>query len=102
LAAKERKESGGAHYRSYTFDFENQPTILEVLRKIRDVKDVNLAFRESGGLGKCGSCAVMTNGNPVLTCWTPLVKRSGFHDRLSEMRGFHAHPDHLRPEEKPL
>lgn len=107
-------------YDSYTFAFDYHPTILQVLRKVRDEHDSTLAFRESCGLGKCGSCAVMMNGDPVLACRTPLVKgeavieplgnheivrdlvvdRSAFHDRLRETRAFHAHPDYLEPGEK--
>ena len=111
-----------ARYDSYPFDFEYRPTALEVLRKIRDEADASLAFRESCGLGKCGSCAVMVNGQPVLACRVPLqpggvvieplagheiikdlvVERTDFHDRLREMRAFHPHPDYIRPEEKPI
>ncbi len=111
-----------AAYDTHIFDFEHHPTILEVLRKIRDEKDASFAFRESCGLGKCGSCAVMMNGNPVLACQTSLqpektviqplrghriirdlvVERTDFHDRLREMRAFYARPDYLRIADKPF
>ena len=52
-------------YDIHTFDFNHHPTILEVLRKIRDERDASLAFRESCGLGKCGSCAVIMNGREI-------------------------------------
>jgi len=109
-------------YDAYALDFEHQPTVLEVLRKIRDEQDASLAFRESCGLGKCGSCAVMVGGQPVLACRFvlppgpvridplanhPVVKdlvvdRAEFDDRLVRMRTFHPRPDDDRPEEKPL
>ena len=108
-------------YNSYLFKFEHHPTILEVLRKIRDEYDPTLAFRESCGLGKCGSCAVSMNGNPVLACRNPIeeealieplanqqvikdlvVERTEFHDRLRESRAFHNRPDYLKLEDKPF
>ncbi len=108
-------------YDSYTFDYEHHPTILEVLKRIRDENDSTLAFRESCGLGKCGSCAVSMNGNPVLACRTPLdkeavieplgqhqiikdlvVERSEYHDRLKVTRAFHNRPDYLKKDDKPF
>ena len=110
-----------AKYDSYIFEFEHQPTILEVLRKIRDEYDATLAFRESCGLGKCGSCAVLMNGDPVLACRTPIeeeaiieplakhqvikdlvVERTEFHDRLRDERVFHNRPDYLKKDDKPF
>lgn len=105
-------------YDIYTFDFIHQPTILEVLRKIRDEWDDALAFRESCGLGKCGSCTVMINGDPVLACRMLLpegesvieplsnhevindlvVEHSEFYERLGLVRAFHAQPDFLNDE----
>lgn len=108
-------------YDTYTFNYDYQPTILEVLRKIRDEHDPGLAFRESCGLGKCGSCAVSMNGNPVLACRTPIdedavieplqnhrvirdlvVERSDFHDRLRDSRAFHNRPDYIKLKDEPF
>jgi len=112
-----------ARYDSYTFTFkfDHQPTILEVLRKIRDEHDVTLAFRESCGLGKCGSCAVLMNGDPVLACRTPIeeeaiieplanhqvikdlvIERTEFYNRLRDERVFHNRPDYLKKDDKPF
>lgn len=108
-------------YDSYTFKFDHQPTILEVLRKIRDEHDATLAFRESCGLGKCGSCAVLMNGDPVLACCTPIekeaiieplanhqlikdlvIERTEFYNRLRDERVFHNRPDYLKKDDKPF
>jgi len=59
-------------YCSYTIELDYCSTILQALRKIRDEYDETLAFRESCGLGKCGSCALRKNGQPVLACQTLL------------------------------
>ncbi len=110
-----------AKYDSYTFEFEHQPTILEVLKKIRDEYDATLAFRESCGLGKCGSCAVSMNDEPVLACRTPIeeeaiieplanhqvikdlvVEGTEFHDRLRDSRAFHNLPDYIKGDDKPF
>ena len=102
-------------YESYRFDFDYVPTILEVLRKIRNECDVNLAFRESCGLGKCGSCALSMNGKPVLACSTKLqnnavieplknhkiikdlvIDKNKFYDKLNQERVFFNRPDYLK------
>ncbi|MBW1961466.1 MAG: 4Fe-4S dicluster domain-containing protein [Deltaproteobacteria bacterium] len=107
---------------THIFEFEYRPTILEILRKIRHGKDASLSFRESCGLGKCGSCAVIKNGSPVLACQTRLdpgkttiaplsnhaiikdlvIDRSTYHDRMKQMRVFHAQPDYVKREQEPI
>jgi len=103
-------------YCFYTIESDYRPTILLALRKIRDEDDETLAFRESCGLGKCGSCALRKNGQPVLACQTfldeeenliePLanseivkdlvVDRTEFNDRLLVKRVFYSHPDYIK------
>lgn len=61
---------------SYTLEYEQQPTILAALRDIRQRFEPELAFRESCGFGKCGSCAVMQNGESVLACRTLLEEKA--------------------------
>ena len=48
---------------------ENQETLLEVLRN-----HLNLTGTKEGcGTGECGSCTVLVNGQPVLSCLTLAV-----------------------------
>lgn len=110
-------------YDSYNFDIVHQPTILEVLRKVREENDNTLGFRESCGLGKCGSCAVKMNGKPVLACQTLLpedeniviepldnykivkdlvVDRSKYEIDLKGKRIFNSRPDYLKPAKEPF
>lgn len=108
-------------YDTYVLEFHHQPTILEVLKKIREEYDSGIAFRESCGLGKCGSCAVNMNGNPVLACRTPIeevalieplkshkiikdlvVERDEYKDKLQDLRAFHNRPDYIKIENKPF
>lgn len=47
-------------------------TVLDVLQYIRENVDSSLAFRFSCRYyAKCGTCAAMVNGKPVLTCFEP-------------------------------
>ena len=75
-----------------------------------------MAFRESCGLGKCGSCALRKNGQPVLACQTLLdeeenlieplanneivkdlvVDQTEFNDRLLVKRVFYSRPDYIK------
>ena len=102
-------------YCSYTIELDYCPTILQALRKIRDEDDETLAFRESCGLGNCGSCALRKNGKPVLACQTLLdeeenlieplanqeiikdlvVDQYEFNMRLLAKRVFYSRPDYI-------
>jgi glycerol-3-phosphate dehydrogenase subunit C len=55
-----------------TYELKHYPsqTLLEVLAEIQDTLDDTLAFRSACEAGKCGSCAVELNGQPVLACRT--------------------------------
>jgi fumarate reductase iron-sulfur subunit len=50
--------------------------VLDALNFIRNELDPSLAFRWSCRMGICGSCGMMVNGTPKLTCETP-VRSSG-------------------------
>lgn len=49
-------------YQTYCLEYTEPPTILNALKDIRETQDKKLAFRESCGFGKCGSCAIKQNG----------------------------------------
>ncbi len=61
--------------RSQTFDVPLQKdwTVLDALNYIKDREDGSLTFRWSCRMGVCGSCGMMVNGIPKLTCATFLV-----------------------------
>ena len=48
--------------------------ILDALNHIKDQIDGSLSYRWSCRMGVCGSCGMMVNGKPVLTCATFLEK----------------------------
>ncbi|OLD36560.1 MAG: succinate dehydrogenase/fumarate reductase iron-sulfur subunit, partial [Armatimonadetes bacterium 13_1_40CM_3_65_7] len=65
----------------YRPEFESEPTfqdyrvpyrkdwvVLDALNYIKDNLDGSLSFRWSCRMGVCGSCGMMVNGTPKLTC----------------------------------
>ncbi|MBC8417786.1 MAG: (2Fe-2S)-binding protein [Desulfobacterales bacterium] len=51
---------------SYELAVEPQATLLEVLRKVLGL----MGTKEACGTGECGSCTVLMEGRPVLSCLT--------------------------------
>src|SRR5215813_2403069 len=51
--------------------------ILDALNYIKDSLDGTLTFRWSCRMGICGSCGMMVNGEPKLTCATFLIDYPG-------------------------
>ena len=59
---------------SYEVPCEKDWVILDALNYIKDQIDGTLSYRWSCRMGVCGSCGMMVNGEPVLTCATFLNK----------------------------
>lgn len=65
-----------------SFKLNNRPVavVTSPLRNLRDVLreqlDV-LAVKAGCGQGGCGSCTVLLNGEPVVSCLTPIVNVQG-------------------------
>lgn len=58
------------YYQTYELRFHDDMTVLDALSNIKDTLDGSLSFRWSCRMGICGSCAMIINGKPVLTCQT--------------------------------
>lgn len=58
---------------SFTVPLNKDWTVLDALTHIKDRQDGSLTFRWSCRMGVCGSCGMMVNGTPKLTCATFLV-----------------------------
>ena len=58
------------HYDSHKVPCEPDWAILDALIYIKDYLDTTLAFRWSCHMMVCGSCGMMVNGEPSLTCKT--------------------------------
>jgi fumarate reductase iron-sulfur subunit len=57
-------------YDTFEVEIENDVAILDALNYIKEEQDTTLAFRWSCHMMVCGSCGMMVNGEPVLTCKT--------------------------------
>src|SRR5262249_18822190 len=55
-------------YQAYTVPFREDWVVLDALNHIKDHIDGTLTYRWSCRMGVCGSCGMMVNGDPKLTC----------------------------------
>ena len=53
---------------TYEVPFREDWVILDAINYIKDEMDGSLSYRWSCRMGVCGSCGMMVNGVPVLTC----------------------------------
>jgi fumarate reductase iron-sulfur subunit len=55
-------------YQTYTVPYREDWVVLDALNYIKDHVDGTLSYRWSCRMGVCGSCGMMVNGTPKLTC----------------------------------
>lgn len=55
---------------TFEVPFQKELTVLDALNEIKQTQDGSLTFRWSCRMGICGSCGMMVNGRPRLTCET--------------------------------
>src|SRR6195256_3318095 len=55
-------------YQSYSVPYRDDWVVLDALNYIKDYLDGTLTYRWSCRMGVCGSCGMMVNGEPKLTC----------------------------------
>ena len=68
------------HFDSFEVPVRREWVVLDALNHIKDKEDGTLTYRWSCRMGICGSCGMMVNGEPKLTCATFLTdyaKRGG-------------------------
>src|SRR5438093_6328352 len=53
---------------AYTVPYKEDWVVLDALNYIKDYLDGTLTYRWSCRMGVCGSCGMMVNGTPKLTC----------------------------------
>lgn len=78
---------------SYELEIEPQMTLLEVLRN----KLYLTGTKEACGTGDCGSCAVLMEGKPVLSCLYLAIEAQGKEILTIEGLG---KPEQLHPVQK--
>jgi fumarate reductase iron-sulfur subunit len=57
-------------WQSYSVPFDDDTSVLQALQYIKDEVDGTLSFRWSCRMAICGSCGMMVNGKPELSCQT--------------------------------
>ncbi len=55
-------------FQSYSVPYRDDWVVLDALNHIKDHLDGTLSYRWSCRMGVCGSCGMMVNGEPKLTC----------------------------------
>ena len=107
-------------FQSYDVPLRSDWVVLDALNHIKDHIDGTLSYRWSCRMGVCGSCGMMINGEPVLTCAAfltkyapgpirvePLAHFPVVRDLVAEVTDFvdklkHVKPWVVREEDKPL
>jgi fumarate reductase iron-sulfur subunit len=56
------------YFQKYEVPFRADWVVLDALNHIKDREDGTLTYRWSCRMGVCGSCGMMVNGEPKLTC----------------------------------
>ena len=57
-------------FENYEITYRDNWVVLDALNHIKEEQDPTLSFRWSCRMGVCGSCGMMVNGEPKLTCET--------------------------------
>ena len=73
---------------SYTVPLRKDWVVLDALNYIKDKIDGSVTFRWSCRMGVCGSCGMMVNGKPKLTCATFLSSYAPGPVRVEPLRYF--------------
>lgn len=75
-------------FQEYEVPLRKDWVILDALNYIKDYLDGTLSYRWSCRMGVCGSCGMMVNGTPVLTCATFLEKFAPGPIRVEPLANF--------------
>ncbi len=78
------------HFQSFEVPVHKEWDVLDALNHIKDTVDGTLTYRWSCRMGICGSCGMMVNGEPKLTCATFLSSyaKNGQKIRVEPLRYF--------------
>ena len=61
------------YYEEHNVARQPHMRVLDALNQVYQENDVEVAYRWYCGTKKCGECAIMVNGKPLLSCWEPAV-----------------------------
>ena len=60
-------------WEDYPVPYTTGMTVLDGLRKVKEMRSATLAWRSSCRMGVCGSCGMFINGQPCLACNTQIA-----------------------------
>ena len=75
-------------FQDYDVPLRDDWAILDALNQIKDAVDGSLSYRWSCRMGVCGSCGMMVNGVPTLTCAAFLSKYAPGPIRIEPLQYF--------------
>jgi len=75
-------------FQRFTVPFRKDWVVLDALNYIKDKLDTSLSYRWSCRMGVCGSCGMMVNDEPKLTCATFLSDYMPGPVRVEPLRNF--------------
>ncbi len=75
-------------FQTYQVPLRKDWVVLDALNYIKDKVDGSLTYRWSCRMGICGSCGMMVNGEPKLTCATFLINYAPGPVRVEPLRYF--------------
>src|SRR5215510_430648 len=75
-------------FQEYEVPYTKDWVVLDGLNYVKDRVDGTLAYRWSCRMGICGSCGMMVNGEPKLTCATFLADYAPGRVRVEPLRNF--------------
>ena len=82
------EEESRPSFSEYEVPYRKDWAVLDALNYIKDKLDGSLSFRWSCRMGVCGSCSMMVNGYPKLSCATFLVDYLPGPIRVEPLRYF--------------
>jgi len=75
-------------FQTYEVPLRKDWVVLDALNYVKDKVDGSLSFRWSCRMGICGSCGMMVNGEPKLTCATFLADHAPGPIQVEPLRHF--------------
>lgn len=75
-------------FQQYEIPMKKDWVILDALNYVKDNIDGTLSYRWSCRMGVCGSCGMMVNGTPILTCGTFVEKYAPGPIRIEPLENF--------------
>ena len=82
------EEEAEPTFQTYEVPLKKEWVVLDALNYIKDQLDGSLSYRWSCRMGICGSCGMMVNGEPKLTCATFLNEYLPGPIRIEPLRYF--------------